>query len=121
MSEVYDKFNDLIMEYSLPFYLASDSLILKQHIYSKFNIIDIFIYTDLVKTDHSYVYNRRIELNTILDIEILSKAIDLILTSRSTYSTTIYLKNVNCKNQKCKFISPFIRNHDIIQKKKNGI
>lgn len=119
ITEVFEIFYVFITDHSLPFYLASDSLILKKFIYTELSKNNIFINTDLILTDHSYAYNNRIEINTVLDLEILSKALFLVLTSRSTYSTTIYLKNINCDLQKCKFISPFIRKYDLLQKNKN--
>lgn len=106
-------------KYNCTIYFASDSSYLKNYIYAKLIDENISVTTNLNKSHHSFVNDKRIDEDTIIDIEILSNAHYLILTWTSTYSKTIYIKNKNCNIKNCIFISPFIRNIDIINKKES--
>lgn len=100
-------------KYKYTIYLASDSSYLKKYIYEKLMNRNISVTINPNKSHHSYINSKRIDKSTIFDIEILSNAHYLILTLKSTYSITIYIKNKNCNVFNCKFISPFQRNFDL--------
>lgn len=84
-------------------YLSSDSLKLKI-IVANFSKNKVKLYYMNNITEHSSTYKKSLDETTFLELEILSRSKNSLLTDGSSFSNLIYMKNKNCKRNTCIFL-----------------
>lgn len=91
--------------YKKQLFFSSESIKLKGIIKEKIEKAGFIFLSNMIDVTHSRVSNATLGLDIVIDMEILSNASALVLSLESTFSQTIFFKNENCLQHKCRIVS----------------
>lgn len=101
---------DFVKSFRMDIYLASESIKIKEIVMKDMEKTEFKFYCQMISVIHSKTSNKRFDFNLLADIEMLSNADSLLLSSSSSLSQAISLKNKNCDLGKCKYVRTLDKN-----------